>query len=439
MALRTELPHVVIVGRTNVGKSTFFNRLAPESRSIAFNREGVTRDFLTDVISWQGRSFVLIDTGGMMTKKTVDELDIAAQKQLLVVLERADLFLFMCDGTIGLTMQDREIATRLHTYKKPTGVLVNKADNKSHYSEHLAEFERLGFKPVIPISAEHGIGIADALEFVVDQIEEKKFSQEDDSCRVVLLGKPNTGKSSLMNLLLKKERSIVSDVPGTTRESIVEHINFYSQDICLIDTAGVRKKRAVTDPVEQLMVKSTLYAVKYATIVLLMVDASEGQLVDQELKLAFNVFEEQYRSLIILFNKQDIVDDYAQSRMESSLDHYKELINKVETLSISCKTGKNIGRILPLVNKIWERTKQRFTEEELTLFFKEMLIARPLYRNETMLTIRRVSQMKNDPITLVIYTNMPRLFLPSHVKFFENQLRKKYDLVGVPVKFLVRR
>lgn len=439
MASRKELPNVVIVGRTNVGKSTLFNRLSTEVKSIAYNQEGVTRDFITDIVTWKDHTFRLTDTGGMTTKKVYDQLDKAAQEMVKRTLETADVLLFVCDGTIGVLPEDREIASRLRTYNAPILLLINKIDSKKMYDEHSFEFERLGFKTMIPVSAEHGVGLQDILNTVVDLIPEKEFEKEVAPWKVVLLGKPNVGKSSLMNLLLGQERSIVADIPGTTRESIVEHVTFYKQDLCLVDTAGVRKKRSVNENLEQLMVKSTLHAVREADIVLLLVDASEGVLSDQELKLAYYVFQEQHKALIILFNKQDKVDGYAKSRLESSLSEYEDLMKKVETLSISCKTQKNIGRILPLIQKVAERHNKEFPDDELSMLFKEFIQIRPIYRQGIMLGVRRVQQINHRPMTFAIYTNTPRLYLKAHENFFDNQMRKKFVLTGVPIKFVFRK
>lgn len=439
MASRKELPSVVIVGRTNVGKSTLFNRLSVDVKSIAYNQEGVTRDFITDIVPWRDRSFRLTDTGGMTTKKVYDQLDKAAQDMVKKTLETADVILFVCDGTIGVVPEDREIATRLRAYSCPIVLLINKIDSTRKYEQFSFEFERLGFKTMIPVSAEHGTGISDVLNTVVDLIPCKQFEKEVQPWKVVLLGKPNVGKSSLMNLLLGEERSIVADLPGTTRESIVEHITFYKQDLCLIDTAGVRKKRSVNENLEQLMVKSTLHAVREADIVLLLVDASEGMMSDQELKLAYYVFQEQHKALIILFNKQDKVDGYAKSRMNQSLDEYEELMKRVETLQISCKTGKNVNRIMPLIQKVADRHNSTFADDELSMLFKEFLQIRPIYRRGIMIGVRRVQQINHRPLTFAVYTNTPKLYLPAHSNFFDNQMRRKYMLNGVPMKFVIRK
>lgn len=439
MASHNALATVVIVGRTNVGKSTLFNRLSTSVRSIAYDQVGVTRDVLVDTVSWQGAFFKLVDTGGMSFKHTTDQIDKAIQSHLIKALEDADAIIFVCDARVGVIPEDREIARHVHRYNKPTFIAVNKVDNERIWNESAHEFFKLGFKPVLPISAQHGTGIAELLEQVVAVLPQKETVVEEDYCRVVLLGKPNVGKSSLMNLLLGKERSIVADQAGTTRESIKDRVTFYQQDICLVDTAGVRKKRSVNEPLEQLMVKSTMHAVKNADIVLLLIDASEGDIVDQELKLAFYVFQEQYKGLIILFNKQDKATPETKAALDRALSVYPDLMKKVEVLNISCKTGANVGKILPLVDSVIKRYKQRISSDELTLLFREWLVKTPLYKQEQRLIVRRIEQVKSSPPTIVIHSNQHRMFSTSHFNFFDNRLRKEFKLGGVPIKFFARR
>lgn len=435
-----DLSTVVIVGRTNVGKSTLFNRLSTSVRSIAYNQEGVTRDVLIDTVSWQGAFFKLIDTGGMNFHPGVDQqVEKAAQRHLVDAVANANVILFLCDAMVGIVPEDREIARFLHANKKPVFVVVNKVDNERIWSESGHEFSRLGFPTIIPISAQHGRGIADLLETVVRALPQKETVAQEDYCRVVLLGKPNVGKSSLMNMLLGKERCIVADEAGTTRESIRDHVTFHSQDICLVDTAGVRKKRSVTEPLEQLMVKSTMHAIKNADIVLLLVDASIGDMTDQELKLAYYAFQEQHKGLIILFNKQDKITTESKTALNYALSEYPDLMDKVESMYISCKTGFNIGKILPLVDSVAKRYRQRFANDELTLLFRDWLHNTPLYRSEQVLAMRRAEQIKTAPPTFIIHTNQAKMFLPSHINFFENRLRKQFQFKSVPLKIFVRR
>lgn len=434
------LPKVVIVGRMNVGKSTLFNRLSEKVKSITLDYEGVTRDFISDTVHWQDRTFQLIDTGGISLRKTADPIAEEARKRVIDLLDSADLILFVCDGAVGLLNEDREIAKLLHKIGKPVAVLINKADTKMS-QEHLYEFDSLGFKPIIPISAAHGTGTEDLLEYMMTVLPSKYIEDEPEKLepKVVILGKPNVGKSSLINLLLGQERALVADMPGTTREAITEKIRFYSEDIQVTDTPGIRRKRGVTEPLETLMVKSSFHALDKANIVLLMVDASEGHIADQELKLAFYAFEHKYRALIILFNKNDLADERQKELLKNDLDRYKHVMKKVEQLTISCKDGKNIGRVLPLIKKVWARHCQEFSSSELTMLFQEGIRRRPIFKSEQELFVLQAKQVKTAPITIALKVNIPQWFEQNHLSYFEQLMRKKYDLKGVPIRFIVTR
>ncbi len=434
----TKLPMVLIIGRTNVGKSTLFNRLSVKVKSLTLDQEGVTRDFLKDTVCWQDHCFELIDTGGINLRKTTDSLLQKLRQRLLSLIDEAVVILFLCDGTIGLLPEDREIAKLLHKSGKQVLLLINKIDVKIT-QEHLHEFAQLGFASLIPISAEHGRGIGEVLEELVALLPITKQVIAEPLYKVIILGKPNVGKSSLMNLLLKQERVLVGEKPGTTREALIEKIRFYQEDIQLADTPGIRRKRAITEKLEDLMVQSAFRAVRQADIVLLMIDSAEGRIADQELKLAFYVFEQQHKALIILFNKQDITDEFTQEQLAFSLEEYKYLMDKVAQLTISCKTKKNIGKILPLVKKVWQRYSQHFSDEELTRICKEALQKKPLYRQQRQLIIRSVQQVAAAPITILLKVNESKWFGPSQLGFFDNILRRTFNLKGVPIRFIVRK
>jgi len=431
-------PRVVIVGRMNVGKSTLFNRLSVDVKSLTLDYEGVTRDFLKDVVCWQDRCFELIDTGGISLRKTGDKILERVRLKAIEVVKSADVVLFVCDAKIGLLPEDREISKLLHSLCAHVILVVNKIDADMS-KENLYEFERLGHETAAEISAHHGIGIAELLEFIVHALPVSGPVQKDDSsCKVVLLGKPNVGKSSLMNLLLKQDRSIVTDRPGTTREPITETIKFYKEDIVLTDTAGVRRKRRVQEELEGLMVKTSFKALKDAHIALLLIDSSAGRLSDQELKLAFYALK-NHKALMILFNKQDLVDQEIAQKMEFNLEPYKHLMKKVSWLRISCKTRKHIGRLLEKIQKLCQRHSQTFPPDEISLLFKEALARRPLYKNTNPLRILHARQISTAPITILLIVNEPKWFGESQLAYFENQFRRAYDLEGVPVRFVTRK
>lgn len=432
-----QMPTLVIVGRANVGKSTLFNRLSQDAQSVTYDQPGVTRDIVTDVITIKDRAVQLIDTGGVSLRKLHDPIDEEVRHRALQAIDTADCVIFVCDGQVGILPEDREIAGVLHKRAKHVLLAVNKTDLKIA-QEQMYEFDALGF-PIYPITATHGRGIDELLEAALAVLPVKMSEEQTNECRVAIIGKPNVGKSSLMNALAQKERAIVADMPGTTREAISESISFYQEDIKITDTPGIRRKRGVTEPLEQLMVKSAMRAIDAAHIVLLMVDASAGELSDQELKLAFYAFQEKHKALIILFNKQDITGEYERESLERMQNEYKYLIDKVATLSISCKTGKNVGKVLPLIHAVWHRSRQHIPDEDITVFLRQQLEQRPLYHNGQVLTFARARQTRITPITIQLVVGNPKAWEQTQLGFIENQLRREYDLEGVALVFDVRK
>jgi GTP-binding protein len=433
-----KLHKVVVVGRANVGKSTLFNKLSTDIKSITLDYIGVTRDFLKDTVSWNGRSFELIDTGGIQLTHAIDPLTEKVRLKALDLLQEATIVLFLCDGSIGVMPEDRAIAKVIHKMGKPTFLLINKCDVKKT-QEHIEEFDRLGFKNTLLISAQHSIGTGELLNEIIDQLPPDATIEEDTpKFRVVFLGKPNVGKSSLMNIVMKQERSLVYDAPGTTREAISDTIRFYQETIQITDTAGVRRPRSVEEGIEELMVKSSLQAVRDADIVLLVVDAQEGAISHQELKLASYVFETG-KALIIVRNKHDLLTDDLREEWKQDDDLYDHIIKKVETLTISCKSGHHLGKLLPLIEKVWERYQFHLSMSEVTQLFKGALEKTPLIRNQQKLKVFSAKQVATNPPTIRLNVNEPKWFETSQLGFFENLLRKNYDLKGVPVKFLLRR
>lgn len=438
--MKKKIPLVAIVGRVNVGKSTLFNRLSESAKSITLDYAGVTRDIITDTVCWRDHCFSLIDTGGLRFGKSEDQIAERVRAKALDTIERADVILFVCDGIIGILPDDRKIAKLLHKLDKKTILVINKID--SHRAqEQRYEFERLGFSTTVSISAQHSIGIADLFDEILSLLPEKlsKAVTQDIGCKVVIVGKPNVGKSSLLNILVKQERAIVADIPGTTREPIKETVHFYQEVIEFADTPGIRRKRGVTESLEKLMVKSAFKAVEDADIVLLVIDASQSRMVDQELKLAFYVFEKKYKGLIILFNKDDLMDEQMRDDLAFALEPYQYFLDKVVQMRISCITNKNVGKLMGIINTVGARYMHRFSNTELTELFKEALQKKPLYRSEQLLRIYYAHQIKTGPITIELVVNEPRWFGPSQCTYLERILRKNADLKGVPVRFVSRK
>lgn len=433
--LQNNIPLVALVGRVNVGKSTLFNRIAKTVRSLAFDQEGVTRDYLKDTVNWHGKTFNLVDTGGLNLKKSTDPIAQHVQQRVLQLIKQADVIVFVADASIGVTSYELELAKLLNRMEKSVIIAANKADIKMA-QEHLEEFRRLGTPTICPVSAAHNTGIHELLDQIVTHIPQIKTEEQtpEKACRVTLLGKPNVGKSSLMNTLVKEERSIVTDIPGTTREAITEPIRFCAQTIELTDTPGVRRAKTIKEDLEELMVKSSLSAVRTSDIVVLVVDAQEGRLTDQELKLAFYTFD-QGKALIIALNKSDLLESSLENLWRYHKQEYDFFYKKIEIIAISCKTGAQIGKLLPLIDTVWKRYVTVFDNHEITHAIKQALLHKPLYKQEQRIVVKSVRQVKQGPPTFALAVNNPKFIEEREHAFFESIIRKEYKLKSIPIVF----
>lgn len=421
----------------NVGKSSLFNRLSTNVKSLTLDYEGVTRDVISDRVVWQNRTFDLIDTGGI-TKKSTDPLSTVIRERAYGYIDAADVILFVVDGSAGVLAEDQEVALSLRKRNKFVILVVNKSDAKST-EDLFADFYQLYHTKILKISAIHGRGIGELLEEVVKSLppEQTAGFDEKPAFKVVLIGRPNVGKSSLMNTLVKEERSIVSPLPGTTREAVSSQIGFYRESLQLTDTPGIRRQKSVNEEIETLMVKSSLHAIKDAHIVLLLIDGSEAGIVDQELKLAFYAFTDLYKALIIIVNKSDLLDEEKTIALQEKFDGYPQLMNKIRLLKISCKTGKNIGSVLPTVKEVWERHSQRLPAAELSRILIEGIDRVPMMRNQQRLRIQHVEQIAITPITIKLRVNYPKFFETAQKNYLDRVMREHFDLVGAPIKFVL--
>ncbi|MFH0897996.1 MAG: ribosome biogenesis GTPase Der [bacterium] len=442
MSKKLKYPQVLLVGRTNVGKSTLFNRISNKKSSIVFEREGVTRDYVQELITWNDVTFKLVDTGGLSFTRKTSEIEAKVQKKVLDLLAQADLLLFVCDVKAGVTQDDVHIVRTLHKTKRPIFLLINKVDNQNAFAEHKFEFESLGIKEVFPVSSLHGIGIGQLLDHIIRTIPAPIQEEPAESkAKIVILGKPNVGKSSLMNLLTHQDRSIISAVPGTTREAITDHVYFCDELVQITDTAGVRRQSRVSDDLETLMVKSSLQSIRQADVVLLMIDASEGKISDQEVKLLAYTLE-QKKPVIVLYNKTDLLEsnDYAKTLLDQSIDEYDFILKKTTQISISCLSKKNICKILGQVQKVLDRCKQPFDSGQLNELIKQEMQRKPLYHKRQLLKVFHIKHIKTAPTpTFAITVNHPEWFGPTQLGFVENVLRKNYDLKGCPVQFNLKK
>lgn len=431
-------PTVVLVGRTNVGKSTIFNRLVGEKKSITLDQEGVTRDYLEETITWDNKNFTVVDTGGLAFKSNLAGIEKLVQEKGLSLVEKAGIILFVCDIKTGVIQEDLHIAKMLHKTKKPVVLLINKCDNRNALVENEPDFLKLGFKDMILISGIHGTGMSSLLEKIIEELPESTEEIEKPSYKIVIIGKPNVGKSSLMNLLIQAERSIVSNIAGTTREAVSETIFYLSDLIQVTDTAGVRKKSSINESLETLMAKSSLQSIRQANVVVLMVDASQGAISDQELKLLFYAYELK-KPLIVIFNKTDLLDDYTRMQLKDDLDRYDFILKKLPVLHISCLTKKNVNKILLEVKSLVERCTTQINSSEINETIKGELERKPLYHNRTLLRVFKIRAVVDAEIpTFILHVNHPTWFGPTQIGFIENTIRQHYNLKGCPMEFIIK-
>jgi GTP-binding protein len=445
-------PIVALVGRPNVGKSTLFNRLAGERLAIVDDTPGTTRDRIMAEADWNGRPFDIVDTGGIdpthggRTPLSVDSADFIQEirQQALMAVNDADSVLFITDGSAGVTPPDREVAEILRKFQKtvdgkpqpPIFVVVNKCESESKRSG-AAEFYELGLGDPYPISAIHGSGTGDLLDAIVSSFPVEMETEEDESIKIAISGKPNAGKSSLLNKLVGKERSIVSPIPGTTRDAVDTKIEVEGVPVTLIDTAGIRRRGKIERGVEKYSVLRALKAIERADVVLLMIDAAEG-ITAQDTHIAGFILD-AWKSTVVLVNKWDTIVKDNQT-MEDYTHHVRKELNfmdYVPLLFISAKTGQRVNQVLPLALRVQEERLARITTAMLNRLLRKAQDAHPTPTHAgRQLKIYYGSQVRVDPPTFVLQVNDPKLFHFSYERYLENKFRETYGFIGTPLKII---
>lgn len=429
---------VAVVGRPNVGKSTLFNNIAGKRISIVDDIPGVTRDRIYTDVEWLNHSFTLVDTGGI-EPDSKDEILIQMRNQAQAAIESADVILFMVDGKEGITPADNEVATMLRKVDKPIVLCVNKLDSVEE-EVNLYEFYNLAIGDPIPISASHKRGLGDLLDAIIDRLDKVEASHEDeDIIKIAVVGKPNVGKSSLVNYLLGEERSIVSNIPGTTRDAIDTSFEYRGQKYLIIDTAGIRRKSKITDPLERYSVLRALSAIRRCDVALIMIDATE-EATEQDEKIAGLVHEEGKGSIFVV-NKWDLITKHTGSMNE----YRNRLINQIAfmtytpSLFISAKTGKRIDRIIELVNYVYNQCTFRISTGVLNDCLTDaMAVNEPPADKGRRLKIYYGTQVAVKPPTFVLFVNDSSLMHYSYKRYLENYFRKTFGLEGTPLRIIVR-
>ncbi len=433
-------PVVAVVGRPNVGKSTLVNRLAERGDAIVHESRGVTRDRSYHDADWNGRSFVLVDTGGIEPLKSEDVFSASIRDQALAAAEEADVILFVVDGTTGVTEEDETVARLLKRIKKPTFLLVNKLDNPDREQERLWEFYALGVGEPLPISAVHGHGTGDLLDEVVallpDPVEEE--DPFPDALGVAIIGRPNAGKSSLFNKMIGSRRSIVSDVAGTTRDAIDTYVEHEGRRYRMVDTAGIRKKSTVYENIEYYSMVRGLRAIDRADVALLVVDASIG-VTEQDQKVA-NLAIERGCALVVLLNKWDLLtDDRAREKVMETVDRRLTMVPWAEVLRISALTGRAIEKIWALADAAAARRASKLSTSALNQFLTDVReFGHTVVDGKRRLRMHYVTQTGTEPPTFTFFVNHADLVNDTYQRYLENRMRATFDLKGTPIRLRFR-
>lgn len=431
-------PVVAIVGRPNVGKSTLFNRLVGARKAIVEDIPGVTRDRLYDSCDWDGREFIIIDTGGIR----FDEGDIFVREikmQAELAIDEADVILFVVDSREGVTEEDQMVAKLLRKSKKPVVLAANKVENFNKQLEYY-EFYQLGLGDPIPVSAMHGLNTNEILDAVVAQFQPGIDTEEkNEAIKLAIVGRPNVGKSSLVNAFLGEARVIVSDVPGTTRDAIDTPFEYNGQKYILIDTAGIRKKSRITEATEKYSVIRSLKAIERCDVALIMLDATEG-VIEQDKRIAGYVHE-QAKANIIVVNKWDLIEKDGQTMKKFDEDMRRDLkfLAYSPLMYISALTRQRIFKTLELVNFVADQYNHRVPTSQLNEVVNEALMLNPLPGGGAKkVKIMYSTQVRTAPPTFVFFANHPDMVHFSYLRYLENVLRKNFGFEGAPIKMIVR-
>lgn len=447
-------PIVALVGRPNVGKSTLFNRMIGQRKAVISDIPGTTRDRINGEVDWNGVEFILIDTGGIEVYQPRGSRDTSAlaegssmfvdqiKTQALIAVDTADIVVMVVDAQQGVTAADEDIAKILLKADKPVIVAANKLDNDS-YANEIYEFYGLGLGEVIGLTAIHGKGSGDLLDVIVETFQQAPlvdFDEEDDTLKIAIVGRPNVGKSSLLNKILGHERSIVSHEAGTTRDAIDTVISWHGEPITMIDTAGIRRRGRIDPGIEKYSVLRAMKAIERADVALLLIDADEG-VTAQDAHIAGMVIE-RFRSLILIVNKWDLIEKDSSTIYEYERKIRQELafIPYVPMLFISALTGQRIHRVLETATSVWEERYRRIPTSELNKVIRQAVTDHPPTGRDTRkLKIYYASQVRVDPPTILFHVNDPRLVHFSYERYLENRLREVYPLSGTPLRFSFRK
>lgn len=440
MVKKTKLPLIAICGRPNVGKSTLYNRIIGKQRAIVHGVEGITRDRHYDTAEWEDHHFRMVDTGGIVEDPS-DSIVIKMQEQVRLALDEAKVIIFVVDGQEEITRIDEDLRDELFTYGKPIVLAVNKLDNPDmEMFKH--NFHELGIGEPIAVSSGHNRGMTDLMESIMSHLPdepEEVEEEESTATRVAVIGKPNVGKSSFINALLNENRTIVDDTPGTTRDAIDIELEWKGKDYLLIDTAGMRRKAGIKEPVERFSVTRSLRSIRRADVCLIMVDATDG--ITEQDKRIIGYARDQGAPIILVWTKWDLIEDKAAKfkALAEELDLKVPYLKFVPYLTISNLTRQRIFSTFEYIDRIAEQAKKRIPTPELNRYLDELKGRhKPSQHKGKYAKILYATQASIKPTTFVFFVNQKRLFHFSYVRYLENRLREKYGFEGVPITIELR-
>lgn len=428
---------VAIIGRPNVGKSTLFNRLIGRRQAIVDEYSGVTRDRHYGKSEWGGREFSIIDTGGYVSEsEDLFEREIA--KQVKIAMEEAHLILFVCDSRQGITDLDRDVANLLRQSNKPVMMVANKIDNPASEAESF-EFYALGFDKIYPVSAINGGGTGDLLDDLIALLPEEEQAEETELPRISVVGRPNAGKSSFVNALLGFDRNIVTDIAGTTRDTIDTHYNAFGFEFLLVDTAGIRKKSKVHEDLEFYSVMRAIRAIESSDVCILMIDATEG--VGQQDLNIFGLIEKNRKGVVVLINKWDLLE-----KETNTAKQYEQLVrerlapfNDVPIIFVSVLNKQRIHKALQAALDVYKNRTQRIKTNKLNEVMLPIIEQNPPPALKgKYIKIKYVQQLPTHAPTFAFYCNLPQYVKDPYRRFIENQMRKNFDFTGVPIQIFFR-
>jgi GTP-binding protein len=431
------IPVVAIIGRPNVGKSELFNRIIGEPTAIVSDEAGTTRDRNFARAEWAGRNFWLVDTGGLNDDPSA-QMDVEIRKQVDAAMGEADLLLFVVDAKAGIHPVDYHVAELLRSAGRPWLLVANKVDDPRDTAYY--EFYNMGLGDPFPVSAINGKGSGDLLDVIVEKLPESP-AEDDTAIRVAVIGKPNVGKSSFVNRLLGETRLVVSDIPGTTRDSIDTPMKYHGQDLIFIDTAGLRRQSKLEDGIEFYSSLRTRRAIERSDICILMLDATEGEIQNQDFKIAALAWETG-RGLIVVVNKWDIAakDDKAAAKYEKAAREKAPFLNFVPFLFTSALTGQRVTKVLDVILKVNEERHKRIPTSAINERLAELLARRqPPQAAGRDIRLNYATQVETAPPSIAVFGNNPDLVAEHYIRFLHNGFRETYPFEGNPLRILMRR